>query len=161
MSNQDKVWSGTYKDTTSGRKDDGDKPRLDLIPYDALIPVGRVLTSGAARYGDRNWENGIKTGRLFAACMRHLWAWWNGEDCDPDTGERHVFHAICCLLFIGAFLERGRTDLDDRPMLGLRKSEALPEDVSSPLRERVARQKPIVRRKAERKLKGVGGKKQS
>lgn len=85
----------------TGRKDDQGKPRYDLIPPEALHQVVLVLTSGANRYGDDNWRHvtGLRR-RYFAAAMRHLWAWWRGEDTDPDSGLSHLAHAACCVLFL-------------------------------------------------------------
>ena len=63
-----------------GRKDDNGKLRFDLLPPDALHELVRVYTQGAVKYDPRNWERGITFGRVFAALMRHLWAWWGGEE---------------------------------------------------------------------------------
>ena len=98
-----------------GVKHDSGKTRWDLVPYDALKQVADVLTIGAAQYGDRNWEKGIRHSRLFAATQRHLIAWWGGEDNDPQTGKSHLAHAVCDVIFLLAFVVRGRADLDDRP----------------------------------------------
>jgi hypothetical protein len=38
--------------------------------------------------------------RYFAALMRHLTAWWDGERADPESGLHHLAHAGCCLLFL-------------------------------------------------------------
>ena len=38
--------------------------------------------------------------RYYDAAMRHLYAWFNGEPKDIETGESHLAHAICCLLFL-------------------------------------------------------------
>lgn len=38
--------------------------------------------------------------RYYDAAMRHLYAWFNGESKDLETGESHLAHAICCLLFL-------------------------------------------------------------
>ena len=78
--------------TEDARKDDGGKLRYDLIPPEALEELARVYTVGAERYGERNWERGITWGRLFAALMRHLWAWWRGEMRDPEDGLPHLAH---------------------------------------------------------------------
>lgn len=99
-----------------GTKHDKGKPRWDLVPYDGLAVFVDVLTLGAAKYSDRNWELGITYSRLFAATMRHLTAWWGGEDLDPDTGRSHLAHAVCDAVFLLTFVRRGRTDLDDRPV---------------------------------------------
>ena len=98
-----------------GVKYDQDKTRYDLVPPEALDEIAKVLTFGAHKYSDRNWEAGMRYGRTFAATMRHLWAWWRGEDKDPETGLSHLAHAGCCIFFALTLQARGRTDLDDRP----------------------------------------------
>lgn len=98
-----------------GRKDDGGKPRWDLMSPVLLNGIARVLTFGANKYADRNWEKGIKFGRVFAALMRHLWAWWGGELTDPETGESHLYHAGCCLMFLAHFEDGEYEVFDDRP----------------------------------------------
>lgn len=65
------------------------------------------------RAGERNWEQGMSWGRVFAALMRHMWAWWRGEDKDPETGESHLWHAGCCIAFLIAYEARG-VGTDDR-----------------------------------------------
>jgi len=102
-------WTGD-----GGRKDDADKLRYDLVPPEATDALAWILTFGAAKYGDRNWEQGMHWGRPFAALMRHMWAWWRGESHDPETGKSHLWHAIACLAFLIAFEERG-AGTDDRP----------------------------------------------
>lgn len=85
----------------SGRKDDAGKLRWDLVPWDAMRSVVRVLEHGADKYGEHNWRNvqNART-RYFAAGMRHLLDWWGGEERDPDSGESHLAHAVCCALFL-------------------------------------------------------------
>ena len=96
-----------------GRKDDGDKPRYDLIPPEAEEALARVLTFGAAKYAPRNWELGMDWGRAYAAARRHMGAWWAGQDNDPETGMSHLWHAHCCLAFLIAF-EARQVRNDDR-----------------------------------------------
>lgn len=69
---------------------------------------------GAEKYGERNWERGIAWSRVFAAALRHLWAWWRGENADPETGLPHLAHAACNLLFLLAY-HRRQIGPDDRP----------------------------------------------
>ncbi len=100
----------------SGRKEDKDKTSYDLVPPEALEEITKVLTFGAKKYEARNWESGIKYGRVFAACMRHLWAWWRGENKDKETKLSHLAHAGCCIFFLLAYEERNMGDeFDDRP----------------------------------------------
>mgnify|MGYP001558282212 CR=1 FL=1 len=63
--------------------------------------------------GDRNWEAGFDWSRPYDALQRHLTAWWEGEDLDPESGLSHLAHCGCCLLFLLAFQLR-RTGRDDR-----------------------------------------------
>lgn len=98
----------------SGRKFDGGKTRYELLPPEFLEGTARVLTFGAKKYADRNWETGIAYSRAYGALQRHLWAWWHGEDLDDETGMSHLWHAACELAFLTAFEARNRTDLDDR-----------------------------------------------
>lgn len=98
---------------TSGIKHDKEKPRLDLLPYDALLRIGDVLTYGAAKYAPRNWESGMDWGRLSAAAQRHIASWQCGQDDDEESGLPHLAHAVCCLLFLLAYSIR-RIGKDDR-----------------------------------------------
>ena len=100
-----------------GRKDDQDKLRYDLIPPELLEEVARVLTYGAVKYSERNWERGMSWGRPFGALMRHMWAWWKGENCDPETGYSHLAHALCCITFLMTYERRG-IGKDDRHKVG-------------------------------------------
>jgi len=96
------------------KKHDGAKPRLDLIPPEVIEALGVVLTSGAKKYSARNWEGGLDWGRCFAACQRHLWAWWGGEDKDCETKQSHLSHALCNIAFLIAYEQR-KVGNDDRP----------------------------------------------
>lgn len=99
---------------TEGVKHDGGKTRYELLPPEALEGIAQVLTFGAGKYGDRNWEAGMKWSRVYGACMRHLWAWWRGEKEDAETGRSHLWHAGCCIAFLIAYEQRS-TGEDDRP----------------------------------------------
>jgi hypothetical protein len=99
---------------TGGVKFDADKARYDLIPPEIEEAIAKVLTFGAVKYGERNWELGMRWGRPYAALRRHMTAWWSGENTDPETGMPHTWHAACCIAFIVAFEARG-AGTDDRP----------------------------------------------
>ena len=95
-------------------KYDGEKVRLDLLPADPIIDVGKVLTYGAKKYSERNWEKGLAWSRCYGAALRHLLAWHKGETTDPETGLNHLAHAACEILFLLEF-SRTHLELDDRP----------------------------------------------
>jgi hypothetical protein len=100
-----------------GKKFDGNKVRLDLVPIDLLWGVGKILTFGANKYGDRNWEEGIKYSRVYGALLRHVTAWWGGENKDKESGQHHLWHAACCIAFLMQYTARKRYKaFDDRPV---------------------------------------------
>lgn len=87
---------------TTGRKDDSQKARFDLIPPLIEKETAEVLTFGAVKYGDDNWARVPELEkRYMAAARRHLNAHARGELRDSETGRLHLAHAICCLMFIG------------------------------------------------------------
>lgn len=96
------------------KKNDSNKTRYELIPPELLEQTARVLTLGAKKYSDRDWEQGAEWSRYFGALQRHLWAWWRGDEFDPETGESHLAHAACCLSFLVAYEQRA-VGTDDRP----------------------------------------------
>ena len=99
---------------TEGTKHDQDKVRWELHPWDALREIAKVWTFGAKKYDDRNWEKGFAWSRPYGALIRHITAWWEGENYDDETGISHLAHAGCCLLMLLTFELRG-TGTDDRP----------------------------------------------
>lgn len=96
---------------TVGVKFDDGKPRMDLLPPEALFAAASVFTLGAKKYGDRNWEKGIDDMRLFAAIQRHLWAWAMGEEINTDDGELpHLDHALTGLMMLVTLRHRRQRD---------------------------------------------------
>lgn len=108
-------WREEYvgPEPTGGLKFDAGKPRYDLIPPEIEEAIAKVLTFGASKYGERNWELGMNWGRTYAALRRHMAAWWSGENTDAETGMPHTWHAACCIAFIVSFEARG-VGTDDR-----------------------------------------------
>lgn len=90
---------------TTGTKFDQGKLRWDLIPPE-FEEVIKVITFGARKYTDRNWEKGINYSRLFGAVMRHLWAFLKGETRDPESGLHPLAHAACDIIFLLTYERR-------------------------------------------------------
>lgn len=110
--------------SAEGTKHDTEKERWDLLPMGTLIPVVKILTFGAKKYGVDNWKKlADPLNRYFSAAMRHLVAYseghwldicdehWKGRwsvpresdrppDCMKCSGLPHLAHAICNLLFL-------------------------------------------------------------
>ena len=86
---------------TEGMKFDAGKPRWTLLPWRQVEQIVEILTFGAIKYADNNWQKveNSKT-RYFDALQRHLIAWFEGEKTDPESGKSHLAHAGCNLLFL-------------------------------------------------------------
>jgi len=89
------------------------KTRFDLIPFEAIGEIADVLEYGAKKYEAHNWARGADWSRYFSALCRHVFAWWAGEDKDPETGFSHLAHAGCCLCFLMQYQRHG-WGTDDR-----------------------------------------------
>jgi hypothetical protein len=99
---------------TEGTKYDEGKPRYDLLPAEALEQIVNVYTYGVGKYDAHNWRKGMSLSRLFSASMRHLWAFWRGEDIDRESGLYHLAHAAFSVCGMLQFVLEGRKELDDR-----------------------------------------------
>ena len=97
----------------TGLKFDLGKPRLELVSRQALEGLAMVLGFGAKKYAAHNWRGGIEYSRLIGAALRHIEAFNDGEDLDPESTLSHIDHAQCCLMFLSDQIKRG-TGLDDR-----------------------------------------------
>lgn len=96
-----------------GLKLDGGKPPMSLLDRHALEQIAMVLRFGAIKYERENWRKGIHYTRLIDAALRHIFAFADGEDRDPESNLSHIAHAGCCILFLLRMI-RDRQDLDDR-----------------------------------------------
>lgn len=86
------------------------------IPPVAIAYEGKVMAGGAEKYGSFNWgEGGVVASVYYDAALRHLLAWYTGEDIDPESGLPHLAHARACLGILLDCKERGILQ-DDRPV---------------------------------------------
>lgn len=118
---------------TGGQK--GSKPAaFALIPAEPLWELATLYGYGSQKYSADNWRKGYSWRLSFSACMRHLWAFWRGEDIDPESGVKHVVHAAWHCLTMAWFMDFRRGH-DDRS-----KSESLGQTVPCSLTERTRQQ---------------------
>lgn len=97
----DDIVKSSQNATTGGRKFDGGKLQYGLLPPLALKAIVEILTFGAEKYEPNNWIHVPDSKRrYFDAAMRHMWAWKEGEQNDPESGKNHLAHALCCLMFL-------------------------------------------------------------
>lgn len=84
-------------------KYDAGKVRLDLLPPKAILELGKVLTFGANKYSPNGWRKATTADDLDsfkAALLRHVFAYLDGEESDPETGLPHLAHAMCNAAFL-------------------------------------------------------------
>jgi hypothetical protein len=87
---------------SKGIKYDNEKLMWYLLPFNVIEHIVKVLHKGALKYAPSNYHL-VKPYRIryFSALMRHLTSrFFHGEIYDKDTGELHLAHAGCCLLFL-------------------------------------------------------------
>lgn len=96
-----------------GIKNDQGKPPIGLLDRYAIEQEAMVLLFGCKKYSANNWRGGFKWSRLYDAALRHIFAFIDGEDLDPETGLSHLAHARCMLAFL-LNMTKTRPDLDDR-----------------------------------------------
>lgn len=93
-------WEEEKTPPEEAKKNDYEKPRLDLLPVDGVIAVGEAMTYGAAKYAERNYliGEGVDPNRYLAAGLRHIFAHISGENLDSESGLRHLAHAGASIL---------------------------------------------------------------
>ncbi len=97
---------------TGGEK--GEKlAQMGAVDPAALLELGKVAGFGGKKYSRYNFAKGYRWSLSFDACMRHLLAFWNGENTDPESGLPHLAHSAWHCLALMTFSVRG-TGTDDR-----------------------------------------------
>lgn len=88
---------------------------LGLFPDTARIAGAMAMWEGACKYGRYNYRvAGVLSSVYHDALMRHMTAWWNGEDVDEKSGLPHLSKALACIaILIDAAACHKLTD--DRP----------------------------------------------
>lgn len=108
---------------TGGQK--GQKAeQFSLLPWPALGEIAKVYAFGAEKYDRDNWRKGYDWHLSMDAIIRHLAAFWAGEDLDPESGLPHLAHAGFHVLTLLTFLSEDYEALDDRPETLKRRRDA-------------------------------------
>ena len=93
------------------------KAPLHLLPPCFNQAVAEVLNVGARKYGAWNWRDEgaqYKASTYIGAIRRHLDAWMEGEDLDPEAGECHLAHIAASVAILLDAAHVGHFE-DDRP----------------------------------------------
>ena len=90
------------------------KPEWSLVDFQSLEPMVRVLEFGAKKYSRNNWKKGLPINSILDSLMRHVIAYKDGEDLDPESGVSHIGHMMCNLMFLSYVDRNLKEKFDDR-----------------------------------------------
>jgi hypothetical protein len=106
----------TKKDSNPKRAMAVKKVSMHVVPVKPLLEVALALTEGGHKYGTHNYRDiGVRSSTYYAASLRHLFAYWEGEDIDPESGVHHVIKAIASMFVLRDSQHMGNCT-DDRPI---------------------------------------------
>ena len=95
-----KSLKGILKENSKGGiKDFSGKIEYSLLPWDSLESVTKILMLGSKKYGPQNWRK-VDRKYYVDALFRHLASFMRGEAVDEESGELHLSHAACNILFL-------------------------------------------------------------
>ena len=107
--------SGDYPDDNPKTVYGEAKPKLSDTPTIGIRELGRVHSMGAEKYGRFNWrEHTVSASVYYDAAWRHLSAWFDGEDTDPESGLPHLAHVMACVNIVMDAEAHGKLN-DNRP----------------------------------------------
>jgi Domain of unknown function (DUF5664) len=91
------------------------KAPMSTVSAPVMAELGVAMLEGACKYGRHNYRAvGVRSSVYYDATMRHLMAWWEGQDTDPDSGMSHITKAIASLVVLRDSQLRQNVE-DDRP----------------------------------------------
>jgi hypothetical protein len=65
----------------------------------------KVFEYGQRKYAAWNWAKGMPWSATLACAARHALAILEGEELDPESGERHHGHFMCNLVMLRTFVD--------------------------------------------------------
>lgn len=103
------------KDTNPKTLAGSSKYPMSVVPANVLAELSVAMLEGALKYGRHNYRAmGVTESIYYDATMRHLQAYWEGEDIDPASGQPHLIKAMASLAVWRDAKARGMAT-DDRP----------------------------------------------
>ena len=68
-------------------------PEISWLDPAAMKALAEVSGTGARKYSPYNYRAGYNWSLSYNALFRHMNAFWDGEDIDPDDGQHHMASA--------------------------------------------------------------------
>lgn len=92
------------------------KVSMSKFPAVAIVHGAHAMMDGAMKYGAYNWRaKQVQADIYVDAALRHLAAWFEGEELAQDSGVHHLGHAIACCAILLDAQETGNL-IDNRPV---------------------------------------------
>ena len=115
------------------------KPPIHNVPLSVVAEIGLALAEGSHKYGSSNWRViGVRASVYWDAAFRHIKAFWEGEDVDPDSQLSHITKAISALVVLRDAMIQDNWN-DDRPP----RSKQTPAMVSEQYKQMLERLKSL------------------
>ena len=90
-----------------------EKPRLSLIPAEALYEMAIAFGFGELKYHSHNFKKGIPVSFSLDAANRHMLKFNNGENYDEESKAHHLGAAMTNLA-MAIWTSLNKPELDDR-----------------------------------------------
>lgn len=91
------------------------KVPMSCVSAPVVMEMALGMMEGARKYGRHNYRiAGVRASVYYDATMRHLMAWWEGQDIDPDSGLSHISKAMSALHVLRDAMLNDKWN-DDRP----------------------------------------------
>lgn len=103
------------------------KPGVRAISPVAMLEEGVIMQDGADKYGPFNWQDKpIQASIYYDAMMRHLFAWFTGQDVDPGSKSGGL-HLAAVRAGAGILIDAFATGsvIDDRPKKAASAADAI------------------------------------
>ena len=114
----DKLFRPPYPDGNPKTAVGAMKLPLDLVPPVAVQHLAAAFKDGATKYGPFNWrDQQVSSTVYYAAALRHLFAWFDGQDNAEDSGVHHLAHVMACCAIVLDAHSVGMLN-DNRPTAG-------------------------------------------
>jgi len=93
-------------------------PMVSVVPPASFFYEAAAFQDGQEKYGPYNWrKTNVRLSVFMDAALRHLLAYYDGENFAKDSGVHHLGHAKACIGIIIDGFESGVL-IDDRPPKG-------------------------------------------
>lgn len=96
---------------------DNGKTDWAILPIGASEEIIKVFEFGAKKYARGNFKEGtgLEYSRVLNSLLRHVYAFMQGQDTDPETGLSHLAHAGCNIYMLLTYeLQKEKYSNDDR-----------------------------------------------